>query len=887
MVGERLVFRLNLRALVAFGVLFLGTDFATAQNAKSLLRSTKVVRSMTEQELVDLVPVQSGLQYVGCPNCNGGRQERQLEWKIEQPDVVTCKFCAHQYPSEQYPMDEAVEVKNPRGEETQFTYWADESGYRYFFKARRDDEVRKYLARQTLKLAQLYTATGEEVHARRAVVILDRFAQVFPGWCYHYDYPFRQKEIYDGNVKPEDFRAGFRTARWNWWAYHDIPNDLVEAYRLIRESKAIAELSKEQGTDVARRIERDLLRNAGEQVFANRDDCSNMSPSVWRSLVKLARVIDEPRYVHEVVRRFRRLMQEKFFYDGFWYEGTPSYAFQTLTSLGYVLRELQGYSDPPGYVDPVDGTRIDNLDLEQDFPLLTKAKAAIETLRLPNGRLVPVHDTWAYTRVGQPVEDAESYLLPALGHACLIDGEGPRRSEFHLSWSGGYGHQHLDLLSLMLFSHGRESLSDLGYTHTAYRPWAISTVAHNTVLIDGLSQVRGSITAPNDGRLLLADFTKPWVQVVRADGSRAYPGVANKYQRSVLVVEVDAERRYAIDLFEVEGGETHDYFLHGDADAAGQVTADLPTKPLATLLPAGFDWKPTVNEGQSGRAIEPHYSYGFLRNLQTADINSHDAVTVDFRVAEAEQQGLRVTLCPEPDSQLVLGENPSVRQAEEDDNQLNEHHRPFMMLRHLAKESGSRFVAVIEPFDGEAFITSVRRKELESGALVLQIEIGELTDTIVFDASERILVRKDSQLSFAGRVGVIRTRQDKVERAYAAGEGGWQDGDFKLAGLSKQQAKLVAVESNALVMKGSDLTLPKPGEIVSVVTEDGWVYPYHVSLAVYEQDTTSIRVEVVEGPGFQFDAAKKQLQFSAYPQREHQGAVSVEWQPTVSWPAEE
>ena len=153
---------------------------AHAQNTNSLLRSTTVVRGMTEKELVKLVPLQSGLQYIGCANCNGGRQERQLEWTIEQPENVTCRFCNHSYPSDKYPMDQAVVVNNPLGAEARFPYWADESGYRYFFKARRDDEVRKYLARQALKLAQLYAATEEEAHARRAVGVMDRFAQVFP-----------------------------------------------------------------------------------------------------------------------------------------------------------------------------------------------------------------------------------------------------------------------------------------------------------------------------------------------------------------------------------------------------------------------------------------------------------------------------------------------------------------------------------------------------------------------------------------------------------------------------------------------------------------------------------------------------------------------------------
>ena len=49
------------------------------------------------------------------------------------------------------------------------------------------------------------------------------------------------------------------------------------------------------------------------------------------------------------------------------------------------------------------------------------------------------------------------------------------------------------------------------------------------------------------------------------------PGLSGACEdwRTLVVVDAGAGRRYAVDLFEVEGGRTHDYFLHGDADDAG------------------------------------------------------------------------------------------------------------------------------------------------------------------------------------------------------------------------------------------------------------------------------------------------------------------------------
>ncbi len=255
-----------LRLAVVAGWWFVLAANARAQSAAQLLEQTARVRGMNEADLRNLVPLQSGLQYVPCPNCTSGRQERQLVWSIDRPDEVCCQFCQHCYPSDKYPMTKSVAVRTPSGKSATFDYWENDAGYRHFFKARRDFEVKQYLSRQTLLLAQLYSVTKDPAHARRAALLLNRFAEVFPDWCYHFDYPFQQKLIYDGDVSPSEFRKGFRTARWNWWAYSDIPEDLVEAYQLIRASGALEELAKTSGTDVVRRIEDDLIRNASEQV---------------------------------------------------------------------------------------------------------------------------------------------------------------------------------------------------------------------------------------------------------------------------------------------------------------------------------------------------------------------------------------------------------------------------------------------------------------------------------------------------------------------------------------------------------------------------------------------------------------------------------------------
>ncbi|QDT56978.1 Heparinase II/III-like protein [Caulifigura coniformis] len=867
---------LRLAVLFVVGLVSTGTPLR-AQDRDRLLRETAAVRAMSEAEVIALVPKQSGLQYVDCPNCEAGRQERQLVWTLERPDEVSCQFCKHRYPSAKYPDDKSVVVKTPLGNEARFDYWENESGYRHFFKARRDDEVRRYLASQARALANLYSVTKDRAHARRAAVILDRFAQVFPDWCYHFDYPFQQKQIYDGDVSPAEYRLGFRTARWNWWAYGDIPTELLRAYELIRESGVLAELSKEQGVDVVARIENDLLRNASEQVVNNRDELSNMSPGMWSDLVRVGQTLKEPRYVHEVVRRYRHLIATKFFYDGTWYEGAPSYGQQTVNALQGFARTVRGYSDPPGFVDAVDQTRFDNLNLEDETPQLARARYLLNRLKFPNGRAVPVHDTWANDRSRQGLMPPASYVLPALGHACLTSGPAETPTEWHLTWSGGYGHSHADVLGLLLFSGNRETLSDLGYTHTAYRAWTIASAAHNLVVIDGKSQASGSQRSPTDGSLLTLDTRHPQVQVVRVDGGRGYPKVGGKYERTLVSVDAGAGVRYAVDVFDVAGGNVHDYFLHGDADSAGSIRiSGVDLKERGSLLPEGQKWKAPTNEGQSGRAYEPYDAYGFLQKLQSGLVDPGRPPVVEFRVGD--QPTVRVTLLAEPGSELVVGENPAIRGADEDDAQLGKFSRPFMMLRHGAMGGASRFVAVLEPTAGPGMIKSVRRFEPRPGVLVLDVEAGSTRQVIVIGAPVETEIMTGAipagRVTFRGDVGVLTADEKGMAFAYSLGEGGWNIENRRIESPAPEKGLLVRIEDDAIVVNGV-ATAPLPNDVIRLVTEDGWVYPFTVVST--EPAGDSLRIRVLETTAMELDTAKKTFELKCFPGRMHQGAVSVEW----------
>ena len=828
-----------------------------------LLRSTAWVRSLDEADLRKLVPGQSGLRFVGCPNCTSGKQEGQLAWSPERPEEVYCRYCSHRYPSPKYPQVGSITATAPSGKACSYPYWQNAEGYRFHFQARRDALVQDYLTDRTRELALLYVGTQDRTHARRAAVLLDQFARVFPDYCYKYDYPFRQKEFDNGVPPAEKLRPGFRTARWDWWAYLDIPTSLIEAYDWIRESGAFEELSREAKSDVAARIENQLFREAASGVLKNTETLSNMSPTTWRSLATLGRAVREPRYVHEAVERLERMLQTQFFYDGSWPEGAPSYHSQTVGGLRNLIALLDGYSDPEGYRG-IQGNRFDRLDLNARLPALQRARRALDLMALPDGRMTPVHDTWSFNKLSARSESLP-FLLPALGHGCLAAGRGAEQLQAHLTWSGAYGHAHGDNLSLLLFSGGREQLSDLGYTHTRYRSWTLATAAHNTVVIDGKNQSANARDGATDGSLRFFDATSPLVQVVSANGERGYRGTASRYRRTVLLIRTDPARPYLVDLFEVTGGKVHDFFLHGDADAPGVLETAAQMAPAPSLLPVGMKWEATRNEGESDRILEPWYAYGFLRNLRECAATSLTE-TLTFRPSAGSATGVRVHLAqPEPGTRLYVGGNPAIRGADEDDSRLDSFLRPFAMLRHeAAGRDGSAFLTVIEPFSGPTRPLQVRRLSPVKGAHRLEIREGDRVDLISVHSG------RDADLREA-RLSVESRSPGRAPRGYVLNT--TLGGSSRLSAVRPQPGKLLAVGEDHLLIEAPKA--PPIGAVVRLRTGDGWVYPFTV--AATESAGAAWRLKVQEGPGMQYHTASRELELTAYPQRKHVGAVTVDW----------
>ncbi|MFO7945839.1 MAG: heparinase II/III family protein, partial [Armatimonadota bacterium] len=658
--------------------------------------------SLSEEEMLSLVPEKNGMALIGCPNCPPSRPEGRFEWDPHRPNQIVCERCGHVFPSDKYPAEGVHEVTTPAGNTIEYRYWEREDGYRYYFGARIAKDKQQYMIDVASKMAHIYHYTQRQEYAHRAALIINRFAEVYPDYIYKYEMPFRQKILYDGDIDPNEER-GWRSSRWEWWGYKDIPDRLIRAYDLIYESGQIQKIPGAQ-----ERILNDFFLVAADTVMHQNDTFHNMSPTAYREMILTGRVLQRPKYIHEAVDRVQKMCTRRFFYDGSWYEGAPSYHRQVIGGLDRVFDMARGYSDPEGYTHPETGKRFDDLEIAEYVPEVKRAQQALADMRLPNGRAAPLHDTWSHTR-SEPLERSEPVLFGGLGHAKLGRGERDNQMQLHLTWSAGYGHRHYDGLSMLLFAKGKELLSDLGYTHTRYDGYKRATVSHNTVVVDmSIQKAMGEPCA--EGKLLFFDAADPDMQVVSVDNTTCYPEKVQRYERTMALVGINDRDGYVLDRFIVKSPHQQDYFLHGSADEPQSVTVlgedgKLQMEPVETMVPEELDWEPPVAANRQSLIHKRGWSYGLLWDNAVA----HPGAGVQQARFTYHEDGpvTNVFFITEQDDEVYTGTDPQIRPAKEDDALVDQFKRPHFMIRRPGGEEANVFLSVIEPADEAGHIRSV------------------------------------------------------------------------------------------------------------------------------------------------------------------------------------
>ncbi len=715
-------------------------------------------------------------------------------------------------------------------------------------------------------LALRYHLTKDEQAARQAAIILDQYNQVIRQW------PLRGRD--GGRYAQDDLKF---KQRWDTrglygaWFYgmtqRGLP--LLYAFDLIEPSGVMEQLGARESAEAMLRYHIEFRETYSPPTYGNLDDYD------MRAYPQYARLLPEPEFMHLTARWLDNLLHYGYYADGFWHEGSCSYHKDLTVGLTTtVAAMMEGYSDPPGFVSEVDGTRIDNYSATSKYyTQFDRMWQSLGALTFPTRRCVVVHDTaFAQQAWWMPqMTHSSPKLLGCMGHVVLAKGEGENQQQAHLHFSGMHGHEHYDSLALMVWSQNEEMLSG-----TRYRPipddvsthaWHAATAGHNTVVIDETNQhtrfsgPRRTITEKDhfpfdpqprwlnyghgdsmtDGRLRL--YAAQWapVQIAEADGDRAYHGLADLYRRTIALVEVDSEHHYIVDVFRVGGGRTHDWMLHG-----------------CLQLPYTVETDVTLSD-------RPGTAHTHLDQLRAGALDQISSFSFVYEDGKRSRHWL---MMPET-SELWVGRGPAMRRTG---------HNPFAFVRHQGGES--LFVAVHEFYSGQPALNGIEPLQMISADAMdagVQINLADgRTDIVVscFDPQAEtttLCVGAGVPVRLRGcslhvRLGVGGT----VERVFGAGASEIAVADVTSgdtpAGYSGTVERVLRKETgddvDALI---TATALPTDGSLdgaaVILVYGDDLVQSFLIDRIVAEGETTRIILQHDPGISIEDDATMVKLHY--------------------------
>lgn len=182
-----------------------------------------------------------------------------------------------------------------------------------------------------------------------------------------------------------------------------------------------------------------------------------------------------------------------------------------------------------------------------------------------------------------------SIALPFSGHLVMRSGwDSDDRYMLFDAGPYGYGHQHEDALSFVIYGYGKYMLVDPGnypYDSSDWRRYVLSTRAHNTIMVDGCEQHRGG--RPRQDYVLSQPMPIKWTsnakydyaQSTYEDGYGHDNSVKVKHQRSVFFVKPDYW--IVIDSLTPSDNKPHKYESAFHLDMSG-AKVDEATKAVQT-----------------------------------------------------------------------------------------------------------------------------------------------------------------------------------------------------------------------------------------------------------------------------------------------------------------
>jgi len=367
--------------------------------------------------------------------------------------------------------------------------------------------------------------------------------------------------------------------------------------------------------------------------------------------------------------------------------GKPSR--NTGTMFSYLTHEniyaVLRYGDPRharACTDPRDGSLATG-ELWEPYP----ADKISELLARPESRIV-----------------RPSRVLDGYGIAFLESGTRPNDRGLYLNYTSLRGHRQQDNLTIGLYARGLDLLPDLGYPRTwDYRwQWDAASMSHNTVTVNESEPATG---AGGIGRLF-ASVGGVHVAVASHDpyppghdlGRKDAPPV-DLYERMVVLVDVDDERFYVVDLFSVNGGEQHDQSWHAMLVAPEPPPLDWQAQERGTLAGADVPEFSGYTD-RWGRERKAGFFPSFLTEVRRARLFAPAAWTWKSGLPEGDTLRLQVVPLGGP-AEAIMGRGRSPVWKEDKLDYL-------IVRRTVEGGAPSRFLTVLDAFQSAPVVQGVR-----------------------------------------------------------------------------------------------------------------------------------------------------------------------------------
>jgi len=351
------------------------------------------------------------------------------------------------------------------------------------------------------------------------------------------------------------------------------------------------------------------------------------------------------------------------------------------------------------------------------------------------------------------------------GMAILESGDGEHRRAAYLNYVSARGHRQCDHLSIGLVARGVDLLPDLGYPLTYYYRWTwdCNSLAHNTVTVD---ETQPQMTIGGMGRLFAS---VDGVHVVTASHDpyppdhTPYPphfprypqdsAPCDLYERTLIMLDVDPQRFYVLDLFAVRGGTQHDQSWHAMLTPVTAPDLDWQAQETGTLAGPEVEqfgkWK-----DRWGRAREDFPS--FLAKIRRASLDHPAAWTWNSGLPEGDAIAIHIVPIGGP-MQVILGAGRAPSRPE--DWWLD-----YLICRRLVPDGArSLFLTVLDAYQRTPVVRSVRL--LGEDPIVLSVIRDDGEDEITLrvpDGPGRTTAPRALGICVRSRTGDVWTRDVRI-----------------------------------------------------------------------------------------------------------------------------